>query len=135
MPNPLQHVTRRNWVIASVRLYDLKLLQDCCPSVRWRGDPQSPSIAEPFTMRNSSRQFLLRFRIHIILVLMMIAAGWIGWHAYWIHQRHVFLASHPGALGGKHRDTVHAPLSLRLLGEKDVLSLQMNVYSERNWGK
>jgi hypothetical protein len=86
-------------------------------------------------MRNSSRQFLLRFRIHIILVLMMIAAGWIGWHAYWIHQRHVFLASHPGALVGKHRDTVHAPLSLRLLGEKDVLSLQMNVYSERNWGK
>jgi hypothetical protein len=85
-------------------------------------------------MRNSSWRFLPRFRIHIILVLVTIAAGWIGWHAYWIRQRHIFLASHPVALVGKHRDTDDAPLFLRLLGEKDVLSLQMNVYSERDWG-
>ena len=86
-------------------------------------------------MRNSFWRFLLRFRIHIILVLMTIATGWIGWHGYWIHQRHVFLASHPVALFGTNRDISNdAPLFLRLLGEGEVAWLQMNVYTDRRWG-
>ena len=86
-------------------------------------------------MSNSSRRFLLRFRIHIILLLMTTAAGWGGWHAYWIHQRHVFLASHPVALFGTNRDISNdAPLFLRLLGEGEVAWLQMNVYTDRHWG-
>ena len=86
-------------------------------------------------MSNSSRRFLLRFRIHIILVLMTTAAVWIGWHAYWIHLRHDFLASHPVALFGTNRDISNdAPLFLRLLGEGEVAWLQMNVYTDRHWG-
>ncbi len=78
---------------------------------------------------------LLRFRTHILLVSTAIAASWIGLHAYWIHQRHDFLASHPVALFGTNRDLSNdAPLLLRLMGEGEVAWLQMNVYTERHWG-
>ena len=86
-------------------------------------------------MHFSAWRRLPGFRIRILLVSILSAAGWIGWHAYWIHQRHHFLASHPVALVGTNRDLSNdAPFLLRLLGEKEVVTLQMNVYTDRHWG-
>jgi hypothetical protein len=57
------------------------------------------------------------------------------WHADEFHQRHIFFSSHPVTIADTNRDLSNdAPLFLWLLREKEVVSLQMNVYTARYCG-
>ena len=105
-------------------------------SFRRHVERQYLAVVEFFTMHFNCRRFAMRFRLRTLLLLSAIAAGcWLGWNVHWIRLRHEFLASHPVALTGRRPNVPNkAPLSLRLLGEDGVQWVQMNVYTDRDWG-
>jgi hypothetical protein len=79
----------------------------------------------------------LRFSLRALLLLIAAGACWLGYHLYWIEQRHAFLMEHAGrypstAFSREPRNTwgpalfpCSAPGALPLFGEKGIAVLSI----------
>ena len=75
-----------------------------------------------------------RFSLRTMLVLVSlvcVTCGYVGWALNWKRQRHVFLESHPKCLYSVPSQDWPAPWPLRLFGEVGIIHIQMQLVPGR----